>query len=173
MAVDLKKTGLITLLFLLLVAFGAALYATSSRFENYGYLKVHGVISGYETSLSGCTKKACYYNTYAVVQYSTNQLCYIQTAFSTLDNSTAIMKTETDYPTGEKVTVYRKEGTTTCLTQQVGNGKAIAGVVLLVIAGLMIVLFPLYFKLLILNPDLDKIAPTSESLKTNRVPSIV
>ena len=172
MALDVRKIGLLSLLWMCFVAFGVMLVATSTGFTDIGYETIQGVINGTDTSASGCTRTACYYDIYAIVLYDTNQLCYIQTATNIVNVTSWLIKTQEEYPNGEMLTVYRKDRTTTCRLHQVGDGKAIAGVVLLIISALMVCTLPLYVKYLKSDILLEKIAPSStKSTKTTEYAS--
>ena len=69
---SLKILGLLFLLVLCLVAFGAMVYGTSSRFDNYGYVTIHGRVVGYVAYPSSCNGAQQCYNVYVELNYASS-----------------------------------------------------------------------------------------------------
>ena len=164
-----KTLGILFLLFLCCIAFGAMLFGTSSRFDNHGYVKIDGYILKHVAYPSTCSQAAQCYDIYVKLIYGVhNEPCYLETMKLATNETTALALSEEMYPIGSKMIAYRKIRTTTCIQSRQGDGEAIAGVVLLVFAGLLLICFPCYLPYIFHHGESDaKISPEGSRSRSN------
>lgn len=152
-----RKAGVVLLMWLLVTVLGIVLFIVSSQFRNAGYVKVtDGKVTNYEVDAAPCNKgSGTCYDSYAHIRYDypdsgpPTGFCLLYAGHNS--NSTqAYMIAENMYPLGmEFEELFRDKGTEHCDESAKGDDLAIAGTVLLLISGSILLFLPLYYPYLL------------------------